>query len=559
MSQPTATTTAAAAAWPRSRLGEIWKDFEQQSKRIDDMEKRLNETVMRKRRRITNLVDEVPTHRKSHVRVFVHRVRIPDNNSKTPSYCITVEGKLLVGHLDHKRATEVDNELFDGSIKVDVDPSDRSQYRGGSTERDVDTPVEPIQFTHFFDAITLTIQTVWRPTVVETPTTTSTTKTSSSQKRNKKRGQQQQQQQQQQDWSSCAHLLRISPKTVLKWTRTYTHDETAWSGDAHAIRTTYQALPPPTPDLVFYSVVVRIEMVARSPEIQYKPNPALARTLFPQHTNEKHKPQQQQQQQRSKKQANNSSGGSNKKRKTDSTAAAAEVSATNEIPTISNVFVPATLTMKDLASAFFCYIQFHKLMDEREPSVIVCDKTLQTLLECERLNFADLQQWLLTKQLVVDATKDPAEITYVIPETTEQQNDNNNVAPLSLDMDVYVPSLFQYRCRQILRRIKQREFEYTSSRTRARNWLLAARGHEDTIQLRLKECVTGKGYTAEHIPVWLALARAAAPGSEARTAAQLDAKMCYLLDRAEHHARKAQAAWNLLDAVRGHPQDKSSD
>ena len=115
-------------------------------------------------------------------------------------------------------------------------------------------------------------------------------------------------------------------------------------------------------------------------------------------------------------------------------------------------------------------------------------------------------------------------------------------------MFTYAPSLFHYRCRELLRRIKQREFEYTSSRTKARNWLGSSK---DQVRQLLDDCVTGQGYSTHHIGAWLALARAAPEGSEARQTAQLDAQICYLLQQAEDGAAAASAAWQVVETIRG--------
>jgi hypothetical protein len=49
----------------------------------------------------------------------------------------------------------------------------------------------------------------------------------------------------------------------------------------------------------------------------------------------------------------------------------------------------------------------------------------------------------------------------------------------------------------------------------------------------------------------LALAKSAPPNSEARAAAHMDAKICSLLDRLQHHTKAAKAAWDVVDACRG--------
>jgi hypothetical protein len=205
------------------------------------------------------------------------------------------------------------------------------------------------------------------------------------------------------------------------------------------------------------------------------------------------------------------------------------------IPTENELFAPSLLTMEEIVTAMFHYIQFKKLQAE-EHSIVICDKTLQSLLECERFNFADLQFFLTSKNLITEATHEACSFTYIASPEHEH-------TVLTLDMDVNVPSLFHYRCRELLRRLKQREFEYTSSLTKARNWLVTGRASEDKVRQVLDDCVTGQGFTREHIGGWLALARAAPEGSEARQTALLDAQISFLLDRVEHHAKAAKTAW----------------
>ena len=130
-----------------------------------------------------------------------------------------------------------------------------------------------------------------------------------------------------------------------------------------------------------------------------------------------------------------------------------------------------------------------------------------------------------------------------------QVNDYDGRHPqvLSFDMDVSIPRFFHFRARELLRRIKRREFEYTSARTKARYMMVASRGNEDVIKGKIEQCMSGHGYAAENIPVFLALARAAPPNSEARGAAQMDARACALVERLDECSRKVAAAWEVVD------------
>ena len=546
------TTGQTQGPLPTSRLETIWKDHETQWQKVEALERKMDETIMRKRRRLTNLIDHLPAHRRSHLRVFLSPTKTGDD-----AYSITLEGRLMIGHLDHQHAAKIDKELFDGNIKVEVDPSDRSQYRGGMSERESDSPVEPIQFTHFFDAVRIHLRTVWQPASPqkESPTKGSNPKQSKAtpSKRNKKRAS-----------TSVVVVeepvvLTPSAKTTLSWRRKTKNISIATSPDSSGFVIPYKTVPPPTPDLIFHSIVAQIELVPRKfpEELQYKPSKALATAMFPQHMNTRHTDSTDAPSSGGNEPGQGSGGGNGsgepqaqqgkkKKRKTDSSVGVAPASEQKPpkepVPTFSDIFLPATLNMKEVCIAFFHYAREHSLTDDDAPGVIVCNEPLQKLFGSERIRFAELPMLLVSKQLVEDASHDATEITYVVlPETMDDP-------AFSFDMDICVPSLFPYRCRELLRRVKQREFEYTSSRTRARNGLQAGRAQEEVVQLRLKECVEGNGFTKGHIPVWIALAKAATPNSEARIAAQLDAKICYLLERAEQHTRAAQASWDVVEA-----------
>ena len=119
---------------------------------------------------------------------------------------------------------------------------------------------------------------------------------------------------------------------------------------------------------------------------------------------------------------------------------------------------------------------------------------------------------------------------------------------LSFDIDVYVQGLYHGRTRDLLRRMKIREYEYTSSRTKAIRMVQQTRADEQPIKDRLEDSLKGKGLTASHIPVLLALAKASVPGSEARNAAHIDARTATLIEKMEHHCQKSKACWDVVNA-----------
>lgn len=143
------------------------------------------------------------------------------------------------------------------------------------------------------------------------------------------------------------------------------------------------------------------------------------------------------------------------------------------------------------------------------------------------------------------AARDPKKPTAPIPSC------------LSVDVDVAVPGLYHDRTRELLRRVKRREFEYTSSRTKALKSMLSGGTpscppDENEARRLVEECVSGKGLTTKrHVPVLVALSNAAPAGSEARNAAIVDARVAMLLERLEHHGRRARACWEIVEACRG--------
>ena len=489
-----------------SRLEALWEDHERRTRRIEELERRLDENARRKRRRIANLLDEVPVHRRSHLRVFL---------THNKNFTLSIEGKLLIGHLDHLSAKEFDedakaegrssHEDDDDALARSSDP--RVPYRG-KDQNEGDVPVDKVMFTHFFDKLHVTMQTVFQKPVVKEQLSPPK-KTSRSKAKTKA--------------IMDANSLKTSFTKDYTWTRDMTGDASAWF-------VKYTPVTPPEGQEI-HSVVSTVKLWPRpANETLFKPSDALAAQLFPEHApippkkkKGKKKPSEEEEE---------------------------------EIPMDNNIVIPPSLTMKEIIMALFHYIQEKNLTDADEPSVIVNDKVLTSLFQCDRMNFADVQQLLLTKQLIIDVTREPIVLTYIMTKDSSSPA-LGEAAPehipqvLSFDTDVYVEGVFHYRVRELLRRIKRREFEYTSCRTRARNLLTAARANPDVVNRKIEDAVVGRGYTLEHVPVWLALAKSAPPNSETRAAAHMDAKICSLLDRLQHHTQAAKAAWNVVDACRG--------
>ncbi len=121
---------------------------------------------------------------------------------------------------------------------------------------------------------------------------------------------------------------------------------------------------------------------------------------------------------------------------------------------------------------------------------------------------------------------------------------------LSCDIDIDVPHLYHFRTRDILRRIKIREYEYQSVRTQALRSIQQTRISQNDAKMLLEDIVKGIGYTKHHIPACLALAKASQEGGEARIGSHIDARISTLMDRLEYHTRNAKACWDVVDTCR---------
>jgi len=563
---------------PKTRIPEIWEHFHRRIHQIDHLESQLDEYVKRFRRRIGCLLDQSPTHRRTHLRLFV------THKCEPKVWTLVLEGKLLIGLLDHVSAIKVDQVgpmIRNGKTTIDpmttkttsstttttttsttttttnipksndVLPSvpetggegkDRVKVRSvGDIEED---PVEPTLFTHTFDKMEISFQTVWQPEQsaggeVAAVATTIFSPPKKSRKRKTDTP------------TNIATIPSISPKqlkTSPLTTMTWTKEQ---SGDAHSFHIQYEPSPPPEDSMKIHSVVATIVLFPTLGPTVYQPSPALAEKFFPKHST-------------------GLDPRAIKRRKMiqgEMTMTMDDETNNESIAMENDIYVPSNLTMNEILQCLLTYITDNGLQDETDKSLILCDKVLSGLLECDSLNFGDIQNTLLAKNLIlpIKADDDPIILTYIMKTTTSSHQGLPSAATtapvvdlpeghiqqvLSFDMDVYVPSFFHWRAREIMRRYKRREFEYTSSRTKGRYALVASRGHEDTIKTKIGECIAGQGYVEENAPIFLALAKSAPANSEARTAAQIDAKMCALMGRLDECTRHAQAAWELVEDCR---------
>lgn len=540
---------------PQSRIPEIWQHFHRRLNEIDELEKRLDEHVKRFRRRVTCAVDQEVPYRRSHLRVFVTH-KNEKNEQDASMWTLAVEGKLLVGLLDHASAQRVDKHgafvrksrgdegeeevlhiksssvlptvpepgATDGAEGGGSSRADRNRYRSvGDVEED---PIEPTLFTHAFDKVEFIFQTIWQP---ETPPQSSSNLTPPKKSRKRKV------EVPQAPAAINPKYLRSSKPTNFSWTRKQ-------SNDAHAFRVNYAGVEAPE-SMKFHSVVATVIAHPTQGETMYRPSGALAEKFFPKHVAGTHP-----------------RIAKRRKAAEDGTSLDDDLS----IPLENDIHVPSHLTLNEIIMCLLQYITDKKLQDEGDKSLILCDKVLSELLECESLNFGDLQATLLAKKLItpLEPEEDPVVLTYVMKTSTTSPQEippkdtvvevpeGHHYQVLSFDMDVCIPSFFHWRAREIMRRIKRREFEYTSSRTKGRYMLVASRGNEDIVKTKIGECISGYGYVEENVPIFLALAKAAPPNSEARGVAQADAKTCALIGRLDECTRQAQVAWDLVEDCR---------
>ena len=554
-----------------SRLHEIVASAHDQICRIDELERRADERSRRLRRRICNVIDsETKPYRCSHLRCFVthshnknptssqeEQVEASANMSLDPNnnngvWTLRLEGKLLIGHLDH--ASSAAHDKHRGYV-TPTDDLDRSK---GEKEED---EVLPIQFTHFFERVEVEFQTTYSPR----PHPMAKKKPPPSKKRRSGTTKQ----------SSVVdenhvdpRLLVVSAPMSMAWTRTA-------SADAHAFDFQYEPPPPVEFRYQLHSVVAKIRLFsnqsAATRDPLYEISPELAKELFP-----KHLPAEP-----SEPASSTSMGAESKKRKAETEVPTASVSGPSgggssnnnntplPPPVEDEIHMTEGFTMRQIVMTFYTYIHDNRLCDEVDKSTIHCDEKLRNLFQLDQIAFFGLQNLLISKNLIKPMSNNPVKLTYIMKEdaatnyrspppppvvgkTEEELLPASLATPsqLQLDMDVIVPSLFPFRAREILRRLKRRELEYTSSRTKARYFLMARRAKdEEDVKAMIDQVVSGHQLGKDYIPVFGALAKAAPPHTEARNAAHYDERLCYIAGKVQEHVAAAIDAWNKVGAA----------
>jgi hypothetical protein len=281
------------------------------------------------------------------------------------------------------------------------------------------------------------------------------------------------------------------------------------------------------------------------------------------------------------------------------------------LPMDNDIYIPTLLSMEDIMGALLRYIKDRDLVDNQDPSMICNNVPLVNLFECNVMSLATMKGLLLSRKLIekVGVMDHPIVLTYLMkndggvsrvndqiydstissevkPSSSEAKdatqdnptgivdsamnvkgiddsdasltNDTTGsksiVGPypnfLTFDMDVEVPTLFAFRTREILGRIKRREFEWTNARTKALRMVQASKVEEELIKEKLEDIVKGRGVSKDHIPILLALARTSSGGSQAQICAHIDARTAFLMQRLEHHTSLAEACWDVVEGLR---------
>lgn len=586
-----------------SDLQRILEQFHSQIYRIDGLEQRIDARAVAARRRMASILDEggsnVRGTRLTHARLHVSHSYTPvvtaagamaalmqkppaDGSHsvvRKPSpaiWTLHLEGRLLVDHLDHASAVQYDQKT---GYTAPTDDLDRSR----GEEEESDKQQRALKFTHFFDKVAVTFQTVFElldRKKQQLPVLKKKSSRRSSSMASGKSNPAPKQQQLQQDEGD---QRTMSAKHQVVWTCSDTDDADMWS---------FSYVEPPSPDKSkwkVHSVVASMELYRRqqytknipnllSPQQQTQPgfitryricSTEVQTSLFPNHGPY----------------TTDVLTGLKRKREDFSLDETATFP-----PAHNEVHIPNTLTMSDIANAFFTYIQDRRLVHHDD--VVQCDKLLQDSLGMEQFSYSQLRQLLIQRQIIQPVLDDdPVRVVYILeqdaasvlgrPFAAVHEESASDLSLLQIDMDITVPNLFPYRARELLRRIKRRELEYTSSRTKARYLLstglsssssssntaaaaaatnnqarrvaqaaMTAAKDEDerVVRTQMEHCVTGQVVAADLIPVHLALAKAALPFTEARMAAHLDSRMAYLLAELRERVPAAARAWQVVEA-----------
>jgi len=160
---------------------------------MDALEERIEARVAQTRRRLQLLLQQQPTRRSTHCRLWISHQLVNSMNNMV----LLIEGKLLIGHLDHQSAEKMDAK-YPKPTKLTQEPEEEL------------SSFAPTMWTHLFEKLQVDIQTVYKP--IQTAPTTTTRRGSS-------------------EPSGTADLRKciLSDRQRLIWSRNMSSDAHAWS------------------------------------------------------------------------------------------------------------------------------------------------------------------------------------------------------------------------------------------------------------------------------------------------------------------------------------------
>ena len=611
--------------------------FHRQIRRLEDLERRVESRTIAARRRMVSILDNTKVTRDTHLRLYLSHSYTPEitpagamaalmsNTAESatikPSpacWTMHIEGKLLVDHLDHEGAAAYDKRTQWAPPKDDLDRS-----RG---EEDEAPDMKPLKITHLFDMVKVTFQTVYAP-FAENQSKKQKAAAASPKKKSSRRAS---------GKGSPATLPEPGPesderilslKHQVVWKLKNDHDGSISTPDADLWSFKYYEPPPPVPHKEKWrsvSVTASIELYRRTRsyvtavstlyqqpvqqhQVEHTPvryrivSPHLQKALFPHHGPET-----------TDLLTGIKRGGEHDNNNNDKNPNDANATGSNhrndhndhehEPPKHNEVHIPATLTMSDIANAFFTYIRDRKLVQTQD--VVSADDLLQNLLGMEQFSFSQLQQLLLQQGLVAEAAASAAAAASASAAThpppipspkspSRSRTFSIRTPPPSWDSPFRNPrrktrirptcpscsSTLISWCRPCLvsapgnccaassagnwstrrrgprrgtrcRRPRRRRATTTSMDPRRE---AAAAKEEDERRVRLlieraasQQELAGDG---DLIPIQLALAKAAPHQTEARRALALDAALSHLLGELERRRLPAATrAWHVVEA-----------
>lgn len=512
-------------------LESLLSQFQSKMQGIEALEERLEQRVHQARRRLLSLHPSAT--RETHLRMFLSHSYVPeitksgamaalmkgqDTKPSPPIWKLHIEGKLLVDHLDFEAANQFDSTA---KFKVPSDAANKMDEEEVAADAKIRPPVKTSQLFH---KITVGFQTIFEPikpakslTKKKKPRRTSMSKSTPIVEENPK---------------------MPSKKQVISYKCCDQPGADVWS---------FQYIEPPSPDPLKWKVGYVVATVDLYRRLQYNTSLghkrfrikslALQKALFPHHG------------------PVTTDALTGKKRNIRDAIA--------DIPTHNEVHIPTSLTMEEITNAFYTYIRDKKLASVGDlasagnPNLVVADKVLQDLLGMEHFPFSQLQQLLFTRYLIEPiAHEDPIRIAYIMETSNASVLGEPGGDTLQFDVDSTVPSLFPVRVRQLMRRVKQREMDYTAARSKAR--YLIPHGRDDR---RLKEVIETASHevNADWTPLHLALAMGAPEPSEARNVSQCDAQLCYLMGQLEERVPEAAKARERCEMMNEKIRELSAD